>query len=142
MDTKSMTRKEFITLTFTLIGTAAAASCGSSNETPATTGVGGSGGTTGIGGAGGAAGAAGAAGGAGGTTVSACTSPLPETQLADGLGHTHSVTINSSVLVATVNQVFQTSAVADTSGVVHAHEVTLTPANLSAISAGGSVDVQ
>ena len=52
MDTKSMTRKEFVTLTFTLIGSAAAAcSSSSSSNDGGTGGSFGTGGNTGTGGA-------------------------------------------------------------------------------------------
>lgn len=147
MDAKSMTRKEFIRLSFTVVGSAVTvAACGTSSVTAgdAGTGAAGTGGIGGAGGVGGAGGAAGAAGqgGTGGTTTAACTSPLPEVQDADLQGHIHFVTIDASVLNATVDQVFQTSAAAAQGQTLHTHQITLTPTDLAAIKAGGSVDVQ
>ena len=137
-----LTRKDFLTLTFTLIGTtAAAAACSSSNNTTdgGTTGAGGRGGTTGAGGTshstgqGGAGGQAGASsGGAGGTSTSSCADPLPQVQAASD--HTHSVTIHPSVLDSTSAQMFDTSAVLG-----HMHIVTLQPTDLAMIKGGGSV---
>ena len=108
MDTKSMTRKEFVTLTFTLIGSAAAACSSSSSSND-----GGTGGSTGSGGngSGGTAAAAAAAGTAAAAPngSGACTNPLPETQVADTTGHTHTVTIPASDLDATTDQMIDTS---------------------------------
>ena len=120
MDTKSMTRKEFVTLTFTLLGGAAAASCSSSSSGTGTGGTNGAGGTTGT----------------GGTSANACTSPLPETQLPDSFGHTHTLTIPASDLDATTDQTVNTG-VTDS----HMHMVTLTVANLGMLKGGGSVQV-
>jgi hypothetical protein len=148
MNSKEMTRKDFITLTFTLIGSAAVASrCSNDNTTPtpSPTGVGGttaqSGGTTGHAGAGGTTGTAGTTGAAGtgdaGTTV-ACTDPLPETMVADGLGHMHTVTVPASTLNATSVQTFTTSVAGSPA---HTHTVALTANNLAIIKGGGSVTV-
>lgn len=115
MDTKSMTRKEFVTLTFTLLGGAAtAAACSSSSNS---TGTGGTNGT-------------------GGTSANGCTSPLPETQLSDQTGHTHTVSIPASDLDSTTDMTIDTNVVSG-----HMHSVTLTVANLGTIKAGGTVDV-
>ena len=68
MDTKSMTRKEFVTLTFTLLGSAAAAcSSSSSSNDGGTGGSFGSGGTNGTGGVQGTGGANGTGGTSGAT---------------------------------------------------------------------------
>src|SRR6185369_7266058 len=95
MDTKSMTRKEFVTLTFTLIGSAAAACSSSSSSND-----GGTGGSFGSGGSNGTGGTTGT-GGHGGRGGGACASPLPETQVPDTTGHTHTVTIPAVELDAT-----------------------------------------
>jgi hypothetical protein len=143
-----MTRKEFITLTFTLIGAGAFGAC--SDDDNNTTGIGGtSGGTAGTfgtsgsagsggkaGGAGGGAGGTTGAGGAGGTGTAACTNPLPESQVADTTGHTHTVAIPAAMLDATTAQTFDTS-VTD----AHMHSVTLEPTQLAALKSGGSVTV-
>ncbi len=108
MDSKNeMTRKQFLVLTFSLVGTTAAmGSCddddndnvtgtgGSSGGTAGTTGSAGTGGTTGTGGAGGTT-------GTGGASAATCTDPLPETQVADSSDHTHTVTIPASALNST-----------------------------------------
>ncbi len=161
MDTKSMTRKEFVTLTFTLIGGAAAAACSSSSNSNdggtggsfgtggsnGTGGVHGTGGANGTGGAGGATGTGGTSGATGtaGTSGAACTTPLPETQLADSTGHMHTVMIPASDLDATAAQTITTSGpTPDTAGgvvVQHTHMVTLSTANLGTLKGGGSVTV-
>src|SRR5262245_59798077 len=101
---KEFTRKEFLVLTFTLIGSAAAiGSCDDDNNANVT-GLGGRGGTTGRAGTTGTGGTgtAGTGGtgtaGAGGTGTTACTDPLPETQVSDSTGHMHTVTIAASTL--------------------------------------------
>ena len=142
-----LTRKDFLTLTFTLIGTTAvgAAACSSSNNTAdggtaGTTGAGGRGGTTGAGGTshatgqGGAGGTSGTTGtaGAGGTTATSCTDPLPETQSASD--HTHTLTIHASVLNATSAQTIDTGI-----ALTHMHSVTLQPADLATLKGGGTV---
>ncbi len=124
MDPKSMTRKEFVTLTFTLLGgAAAAAACSSSNNAS----DGGLGGTN----------------GSGGTSGGACTDPLPETQDPDTEGHTHTVTVHASLLNQTTDQTLTTSGVMNnTVGIAdHMHMVTFTTADLAMLKAGGSVDV-
>lgn len=138
-----LTRKDFLTLTFTLIGTtAAAAACSSSNNTAdggtaGTTGAGGHGGTTGAGGTSHATGQGGTSGttgtaGAGGTTATSCTDPLPETQSASD--HTHTLTIHASVLDATSAQTIDTGV-----ALTHMHSVTLQPADLATLKGGGTV---
>jgi hypothetical protein len=129
MDANSMSRKEFLVLSFTLIGSAvagAAACSGSSNNADGGGSGGGSGGGTN--GGGGAAGST--------TTGLACADPLPETQNADQTGHTHTVTVPEATLNATTDQTFTTSP-GGSDG--HTHMVTLTVANLATIKAGGSV---
>jgi hypothetical protein len=125
-----MTRKDFLTLTFTLIGSTAvgAAACSSSNNsadggTAGTTGTGGHGGTTGTGGHGGSGGAAG-------------TNPLPETMIADANMHSHTLTIPASTVDATTAQMINTG-VTD----AHMHIVTLEPAQLTTLKGGGNVTV-
>jgi hypothetical protein len=120
MTSKTFDRKQFLTLTFTLLGGGlAVAACSSSGTS------GGTGGTTGT------------TTGSGGTTGgAACADPLPETQVADSTGHTHTVTIPASDLNATADQMVDTSVAFG-----HTHSVTLTAANLSAIKAGGQVMV-
>jgi len=149
-----MTRKDFIVLSFTLIGagaTAAACGSGTTNITPGDAGITGLGGRGGTGGAGGAAGAAGS-GGAGGAAgaagqagtdagTSACTNPLPESQVADALQHTHTVTVPASSLNATADQTFTTSVAAAPGGPSHSHMVTLTVAELGVLRGGGTVTV-
>jgi len=76
----------------------------------------------------------GGSGGSGG--ANACTDPLPETQVADATGHTHTVTIAASKLTSTADQMFDTSV---TGG--HMHSITLTPAQFAMIKAGTAVTV-
>ena len=138
-----MTRKEFLMLTFTLVGTTAAvsacsddnnnnvdASFGGNNGSAGTTG---GGGTTGSGGRGGSGGAAGTGGG-GGNTAASCSDPLPETQSVSD--HTHTLTIAASTLNATSAQTFDTGVAAG-----HMHAVTLEPAQLTTLKGGSSVMV-
>jgi hypothetical protein len=140
MKPNDMTRKQFVRLTFTLLGgAAAAAACSSSTYggSGATGGSNGSGGTTATGGAPASGGSPGAAGSAGGNPAStACADPLPETQVPDSSGHTHSVTIPASDLDATSDQTIDTSV---TFG--HMHAVTLAVADLAMLKAGGQVTV-
>jgi len=139
---KEITRKEFLVLTFTLIGSAAAIGNCDDNDNDDLTGLGGRGGTTGAGGSnrGGAggtsSGGSGGATGTGGTGATACADPLPEMQLSDSTGHVHTVTIAASTLSSTTAQMFMTSVTAG-----HQHTVTLQPADLSALKSGGSVTV-
>jgi hypothetical protein len=147
---KEMTRKDFLTLTFTLIGTTAVgvAACSDNNNaadggTAGTTGTGGTstggrGGSGARGGAGGAGGTTGT-GGAGGNVAASCTDPLPENQVADTTGHTHTVTIAASALNATSAQTFDTSNPVSGTSSPHMHMVTLQPADLAMLKAGGTV---
>ncbi|HEX3905267.1 MAG TPA: hypothetical protein VH853_20730 [Polyangia bacterium] len=126
MDTKSMTRKEFVTLTFTLLGGAATvAACSSSSNNNGTGGTNGSAGATGIG--------------------ATCANPLPETQVADATGHFHTVMIQASLLDAATDQTITTGpATPDMDGgtvSAHMHMVTLTVANLATLKGGGQVTV-
>jgi hypothetical protein len=133
MKQEHMTRKEFVRLTFTLLGgAAAAAACSSSNNG----GSNGSGGSNGTGGS--AAGTGGSASGTGGTVANnnSCVDPLPETQLPDSTGHTHTVTIPASDLNATTAQMTVTS---ETLG--HNHSVTLGSTELATLRSGGQVTV-
>ena len=149
-----LTRKDFLTLTFTMIGSAAVAARCSDNNNAADGGAAGRGGTTGsggtshatgqggAGGTGGGAGGAGTtgnggttgAGGGGGTTAAACSDPLPESQSASD--HMHTVTIHPSVLSSTAAQTFDTSVAAS-----HMHAVTLEPVDLVRLKGGGTVMV-
>lgn len=134
-----MTRKEFITLTFTLIGATAVGACDDdNNNNTGTGGISGTGrgGTTGAAGKGGSGGAAGTSGttgtgGTGGTGTASCTDPLPEAQAPSD--HTHSVTVPASMLSSTSAVTFTTSSVLG-----HSHMITLEPAQLTAIAGGGS----
>jgi hypothetical protein len=111
MDFNSISRKEFFVLTFSLVGTAAVgAACGSSSSSKADSGV----------------------------VGAACADPLPETQVADATGHTHTVTVQSATLAATTDQTFTTSAGGTDA---HTHMITLTVADLATISGGGQMTV-
>ncbi|HEY7373079.1 MAG TPA: hypothetical protein VIF57_13020 [Polyangia bacterium] len=132
-----LTRKEFLTLTFTLIGSTAvgAAACSSDNNNPVD--AGGRGGTTGTGGATGGAGGhggGGGTGGAGGNTAGACTDPLPDTMIPDSTMHSHTLMIPASTVDATTAQTINTGT---TDG--HMHMVTLQPADLATLKGGGNV---
>ena len=140
-----LTRKDFLTLTFTLIGTSAiAATCSDNNNNAVDGSTTGRGGTTGDGGTshatgqagtgGGTAGTSANGGGGGTTTTSQCSDPLPESQSASD--HMHTVTIHPSVLDSLSAQTFDTSVAA-----AHMHQVTLEPANLVVLKAGGMVMV-
>jgi hypothetical protein len=67
-----MTRKEFFVLTFTLLGTGIAGVAARGGSTSGNDGTGGAGGSTGN---------------------LTCADPLPETQVPDSTGHTHTVTV-------------------------------------------------
>jgi len=150
MDSKPMTRKDFITLTFTLIGSGVALdACSSSNNNGGTagnngtSGTNGGAGTTGFAGHAGTNGAAGATGGstgAGGSGTSACTNPLPETQDPDGLGHIHSLDVPASLLDSTSDQTINTGSAMSPGAAAHMHTVVLTVAMLATLKAGESVD--
>ena len=116
MDFKEMKRKEFYLLTFTLLGTgiAGVAACGSSTSNNG----GGTGGST-----------------SGNVT---CADPLPEMQVPDSTGHTHTVTVAAATLNATTDQTFTTSPGGTDS---HTHMITLAVANLAAVKAGGTATV-
>ncbi len=137
-----MTRKEFLTLTFTLVGTTAAAAACSSDSNNSTGGAGTSGGahggsgggaagTSGGGGTQGAAGTTGA-GGNGGGAAAGCTDPLPEMQAPSD--HTHHVVIAASRLNATTAQTIDTDV-----QLAHMHSVTLEPGDLATLKGGGMV---
>src|SRR5437763_2103893 len=148
-----MTRKDFLTLTFTLIGsTVIGGACSSDNNNVdggfggtfgnnggtfgnngGTTGRGGRGGTTGAGGTSGTTGTGGAGGG-GGNGTAACADPLPEMQSQSD--HVHTVTIPASTLNATTAQTFNTSV-----ALAHMHMVALDPSQLSTLKGGGTVTV-
>jgi hypothetical protein len=114
MDFKALNRKEFFVLTFTLLGTGivGAAACGSSTNSN------------------------GGGGGTGGSPT--CADPLPEMQVPDSTGHTHSVTVAAATLAATTDQTFTTSPAGADS---HTHMITLAVANLATIKAGGTATV-
>ena len=114
MESDGIGRKQFIVLSFTLIGSAAAAGCSG----------GGGGSTTGTGGA----------GGTGGPVT--CDDPLGSMQLSDANGHTHTVTVPMAALQATPPQMFTTSSVN-----AHTHTISLSAGNLTTIGNGGSVMV-
>jgi hypothetical protein len=117
---------------------------GTAGTTGASGGAGGTGaaGTNGTaGGAGGGGAGTGGAGGGGGSGSSACTIPLPETQVAvaatDSNLHTHTVMVGAATLDATPPQTLVTSS----AGVpAHTHMVTLTADNLATLRGGGMVD--
>jgi hypothetical protein len=153
VENKALTRKDFILLTFTLIGSTAVAgsACDDEDNTTGAGGTGGGGtgrgGTTGSAGRGGSGGTTGSAGsggttgtaGSGGTTgaagsgnVSACNAG----QQPDTTGHTHTLTVAASILSATSTQTLNTS-LADG----HVHGVNLTTANLQTLAGGGSITV-
>jgi len=135
MDSHSMNRKDFLKLTFTLIGGATvAAGCSSSSN-------GGSGGSSGTGGN----------TGTGGSSVDAkadtkvdtgpantCADPLATMQLADSTGHVHMLVVPVSTLSATTDQTWITTPFPQNSG-GHFHSVTLSVADLATLKGGGSV---
>jgi hypothetical protein len=129
MDSKAMTRKEFVTLTFTLIGGAATASACSSSSNG--TGTGGTNGATG-----------GVSGG-GGVNGHVCSDPLPDSMVPDDTMHMHTLTIPLSTLSATTDQTLTTGPVIDASGTIaaHTHMVTLTSAHFTSLKGGVSVTV-
>ena len=113
-----MTRKQFVKLTFTLLGgaaTVAACSSGSTYGTSGNVGPTGSGGSTGSG---------------------ACADPLPETQVPDSSGHMHQVMIPASDLDATTDQTINTTV-----QLGHMHAITLAVADLATLKGGGQVTV-
>jgi len=140
MNSHSMNRKDFLKVTFTLIGTATVAgACSSSNSN------GGSGGSNGSGGGGGINGSGGK--GTGGSSVDAkadtgpasmCSNPLPTSQLADTSGHTHMLFVPLSDLSMTSDATDITTPFPMNSG-GHFHAVTLSVADLATLAGGGSV---
>ena len=132
MENRELTRKDFILLTFTLIGSTAVAGSACDDEDN-TTGAGGtSGGGTGRGGTTGSAGSGGTTGAAGSGGVTACNAG----QEPDTTGHTHTLSVPASVPSATSTQTLETS-IADQ----HRHGVNLTTAQLQTLAGGGSVTV-
>jgi hypothetical protein len=134
-----MTRKEFLVLTFTLVGAAATTGAACDDDDNNATGSGGTtgggrGGTTGSGGSGGSGGGTAGNGNGGNGTAAGCSDPLPEVQAPSD--HTHTLTIPASTLDATTAQTFNTG-VTD----AHMHMVTLAAADLATIKGGGSVTV-
>jgi hypothetical protein len=126
----SMTRKEFVTFTLTLVGGGTlAAACSSSS----TSGTGGAGGGSSTGGTSGA-------GGAGADAGPMCMNPLPEMQLADATGHVHTFTVTTALLSSTSSIDLQTGPFPIGSG-GHIHTVTLTADNLGTLKGGGTVTV-
>jgi hypothetical protein len=113
-----MNRKEFFVLTFTLLGTGIAGVAACSGSTSSSDGGGGAGGNSN-----------------GGLS---CADPLPELQVPDSTGHTHTVTVAAVTLNATTDQTFTTSPAGTDS---HTHMITLAVANLAAIKAGGTATV-
>ncbi len=67
-----------------------------------------------------------------------CADPLPETQVPDSTGHTHTVTVAAATLNATTDQTFTTSPGGTDS---HTHMITLAAANLAAVKAGETATV-
>jgi hypothetical protein len=145
VENKALTRKDFILLTFTLIGSTAVAGSACDDEDD-TTGAGGSGG--GGTGRGGTTGTAGSGTGSGGSTGSAGTTgnagsggsggltSCPGAQLPDTIGHVHTFSVPVSAVSSTSTMMFNTG-MADG----HVHPVTLTGAQLMSLSSGGSVTV-
>ena len=147
MDSKAITRKDFFTLTFTLVGGAAvAAGCSSSSGTAdASAGTGGSTGSS--------------SGGSSGTdarqdlgfdrqpdtggidTANSCASPLPANQVIDATGHVHLLVMDASVLLATTDQMLLTNGFPPDNSGGHFHPITLTVANLATLRGGGSLTV-
>ena len=147
MENKAISRKDFILLTFTLIGSTAVvgSSCDDDDNTTGAggaggtgtgragssgTGVAGRGGTTGNAGAGGTTGQAGSGGSGGGLTS------CPGSQLPDNIGHTHTLSVPVSAAGATATMTFDTGVT-----LAHLHMVTLTGAQLATIASRGSVTV-
>jgi len=140
-----MNRKDFLTLTFTLLGATAvgAVACSDDNNNTADGGTGtsgtnggagrgGSGGSTGRGGSGGTTGT----GGGGGNVAASCSNPLPEMQVPDNTMHTHTLMIPATALTSGSAQTFDTGV---TDG--HMHMVTLSTADQATLMGGGNVTV-
>jgi hypothetical protein len=148
VENKALTRKDFILLTFTLIGSTAVAGSACDDE-DVTTGAGGtSGGGTGRGGTTGSAGSGTGTAGSGGTTGTAGSggstgaggtgnlSSCPGAQLPDNTGHVHTVAVPPSTLTSTSTQMFDTS-LADG----HLHTISLTGAQLATLASRTGVTV-
>ncbi len=136
MDSHSMNRKDFLKLTFTLIGTATvAAACSSTSN-------GGTGGSSGSSGSGGSTGAGGSSTDAKVDTGPAimCADPLVTVQLPDNTMHTHTLFVPLSALSASTDQTELTSGFPEGSG-GHFHTAVLTVANLATLKGGGSLTV-
>jgi len=131
MDSHSMNRKDFLKLTFTLIGGATVvAGCSSSSN-------GGSGGSSGSGGSTGSGGSSADAKVDTGPAIM-CADPLPTSQLADSTGHMHMLFVPLSALSMTTDQFELTTGFPmDSSG--HFHTVMLSVADLATLKGGGSV---
>ena len=158
MDSHSLTRKDFITLTLTLIGGGAVvAGCSSSSSandggTGGSTGAGGAdggtGGSTGVGGSGGGVGghvgsdaAADGAGDLRSDTANNCADPLPARQITDATAHTHTMDVPVSTLSATTTQMLFSGPFPDSGSGGHIHQINLTPTDLTTLRGGGSVTV-
>lgn len=147
MNSQSMNRKDFLKLTFTLVGGAAVvAGCSSSSAS-------GTGGSSGSGGAAGhPADASSSSGGSGDAKVDTasvdtgkmCADPLVTGQIANstsaGPDHLHTLFVPASTLTATTDQTWITSGYPPGSG-GHFHTVALKVADLATLKGGGSVTV-
>ena len=131
MDSHSMNRKDFLKLTFTLIGGATvAAGCNSSSN-------GGTGGGSGSGGSNGSGGSGADAKVDTGPAIM-CADPLVTAQLPDSTQHMHTLFVPLSSLSMTTDQTELTTGFPmDSSG--HFHTVVLTVADLATLKGGGSV---
>jgi hypothetical protein len=118
MDFRDMNRKEFFVLTFTLLGTGIAGVAACSSSTSSNDGNVGTGGST--------------------NGNPTCADPLPEMQVPDSTGHTHTVTVAAATLNATTDQTFTTSPGGTDN---HTHMITLAVANLATIKTGGTATV-
>ena len=128
MDSDSMNRKDFLKLTFTLIGGATVAAGCNSNSTG-----GGSGGSSGSGGSNGSVDAKVDTG-----PAIMCADPLVTAQLPDSTQHTHTLFVPLSSLSMTTDQTELTTGFPmDSSG--HFHTVVLSVADLATLKGGGSV---
>jgi hypothetical protein len=67
--------------------------------------------------------------------------PLPEVQDADANGHVHMVTIPAATLNSTAAVTFTTTTANSPGQTPHTHMITLTPAHLSTLKGGATVDV-
>lgn len=131
-DPTTITRKDFFVLTFSLVGSAVAASACDDDDGYPKGGTGGNsagtGGATGTGGTGTGAGTGGAAGG------ETCMSPVTSMQVADTTGHTHTVTLTAAQINAGSPMMFTTSNAGG-----HVHTVTLTAGDFTMLRGGMSI---